>query len=129
MKKKYNLRKEDQELFSKMEGKYISENEKIFFEKQRYKEEYVPTGMNDLVMHENSNNDNIYIVRVDLSEYIIGHGTVGHYDEEIYVMTLAEALAVNMHKAGFIEQDITLWQWLRLRDYKGVEYDHNYDEE
>jgi len=126
---KNELRKEDQELFSKMEGNYISENEKIFFETQRYKEEYVPTGMNDLVMHEDSNEDNIYIVRVDLSEYFIGHGTYGHYDEEVYVMTLAEALAVNLREAGFIEQDMTLLEWLRARDYAGVEYDHNYDDE
>lgn len=129
MNKKHTLRKEDDQLFSKMESNYISENEKEFFEKQRYKEEYVPTGMNDLVMHENSNEDNIYIVRVDLSEYIVGHGTYGHYDEEVYVMTLAEALNVNLHDAGFLDADITLWQWLRARDYKGVEYDHNYDDE
>jgi len=111
-----------------MECNYVSENEKRFFKTQRFKEEYVPTGMNDLVMHESSNQDCIYIVRLALSEYVIGHEKVGHYDEEVHVMNLAEALNVNLKQAGFIEQNITLWEWLRARDYAGVEYDHNYDE-
>ena len=29
---------------------------------------------------------------------------------------------------GFIKDDITLLQWLRKRDYAGIQYNHNYDD-
>ena len=125
--KKSNLFKEDIELFDRMNGNYISENEKIFFETQKYKQEYAPTGMNDLVLHETSNPDHIYIVRVGFSEYIVGHGINGKYDEELHTMCLSEALEANLGQLGFINRDISLLDWLRERDYEGVEYDCNYD--
>lgn len=122
------LVKEDAELFAAMEGKYVSENEKEFFEKQKYKQINVFTFANDLVMWELDNEDLIYIVRCQYEEYIVGHGTEGCYDEEFHSMCLYDALNVNLKELGFIDRDLTLWQWLRERDYKGVQYDHNYDD-
>ena len=122
------LVKEDAELFAAMEGKYVSENEKEFFEKQKYKQMNVFTFANDLVMWELDNEDLIYIVRCQYEEYIVGHGTEGCYDEEFHSMCLYDALNVNLKELGFIDRDLTLWQWLRERDYKGVQYDHNYDD-
>ena len=43
-------------------------------------------------------------------------------------MYLAEALQLNLKEVGLLDRDITLFEWLRERDYKGVEYDHNYDD-
>ena len=125
--KKSKLFEEDILLFDRMIDNYVSENEKEFFETQKYKQEYVPTGMNDLVMHETSNPDHIYIVRVGFSEYIVGHGIANKYDEELHTMCLSEALDANLGKLGFINRDISLLDWLRERDYKGVEYNCNYD--
>ncbi|MCF0183816.1 MAG: hypothetical protein HUK01_05725 [Bacteroidaceae bacterium] len=125
---KSKLFKEDIELFDRMVGNYVSEKEKLFFETQKHKQEYVPTGMNDLVMHETSNPDHIYIVRVGFSEYIVGHGINNHFDEELHTMCLAEALEANLGKLGYVSRDITLLEWLRERDYEGVEYYFNYDE-
>lgn len=43
-------------------------------------------------------------------------------------MTLKETLDANLKEIGVLDRDITLLQWLRERDYKGVEYDHNFDD-
>lgn len=120
------LWKEDEELFSSMEGHYTSENEKVFFEKIRYKMEFEIAPSNDLIMFEKDNDDNIYIVRCIYQEFIVGHGTKGNYDEELHVMTLSEALSANLKTLGFINRDITLLGWLRERDYEGIRYNHNY---
>lgn len=120
------LRSEDIELFAKMEGNYQSENEKTFFEKMRYKMECEIAPSNDLIMFEEDNPDQIYILRCVYDEFIVGHGTDGNYDEEFHVMTLSEALRANLMVLGFLTRDVTLFDWLRERDYKGIRYNHNY---
>lgn len=114
---------EDKKLFESMEGHYQSDSEREFFEKQRYKEEHVMTSANDLLMSEFSNDDHIYIVRCWYEEYIVGCGN----NEEHY-MNLHDALDANLKQIGVANKDITLFQWLRDRDYKGVEYNHNFDD-
>lgn len=123
---KHKLVAEDKALFESMVGHYQSENEREFFEKQRYKQEYVMTSSNDLLLHEDNNEDRIYIVRCWYEEYVVG-GELYKRGEEHY-MTLAEALSANLKDIGVLDRDITLFQWLRERDYKGVEYDHNFDD-
>ena len=111
---------EDEKLFATMVGHYISENEQTFFEKMKNKMENEIAPSNDLIMFEEDNEDNIYIVRCIYDEFIIGHGTTGHYDEELHVMNLSDALNVNLKELGFLDRDITVLGWLRERDYKGV---------
>lgn len=118
---------EDYDLFAAMEGHYVSENEKTFFEKMRYKMEYEISLSNDLILSEVDNDDLIYIVRCIYDEIIVGHGTYGHYDPEYHVMNLSEALSANLKELGYLDRDITLHEWLRERDYEGVMYDHNND--
>ena len=65
-------------------------------------------------------------MRVDYDEFLVGHGTVGHYDEEYHVMNLSEALNTNLKERGYLDRDITLLDWLRERDYQGIRYNHNY---
>lgn len=118
------LVEEDRALFAQMQDNYISNNEKVFFEKLRFKQECELTVMHDLILHEDNNEDGIYIVRCEFEEYIVGQINV---IEEQHVMCLSEALNLNLKEVGLLDKDITLLQWLRARDYKGVEYDHNYD--
>lgn len=127
-KRKHILVPEDAELFKTMKGHYFSDNERIFFERMQDKEEHELTVSNDLILYEEDNEDNIYIVRCEFEEYVVGHGTEGHYDEECHTMSLSEALAINLKAQGFIKDDITLLQWLRKRDYAGIQYNHNYDD-
>lgn len=126
-KTRHQLVQEDAELFRKMRGHYTSDNERVFFERMQDKEEYELTVSNDLILFEQDNEDHIYIVRCEYEEYVIGHGIDGHYDNEYHSMTLTEALSLNLKDQGYIKDDITLLQWLRNRDYAGVQYDHNYD--
>lgn len=119
------LFKEDKALFEYMKTHYQSANEKEFFEKLRYKEENVLTVANDLILSEKNNEDKLYIVRCEFEEYIVGQESV---IEEQHAMCLSEALEINLQNAGLLNRDITLFQWLRERDYDGVEYDHNYDD-
>lgn len=82
------LWRENEELLASMEGHYFSDNEKVFFEKIRYKMEYEDAPSNDLIMFEEDNDDHIYIVRCYYDEFIVGHGLDGNYDEELHVMKL-----------------------------------------
>lgn len=125
--KKNIIPQEDVLLFNQMENKYTSVNEENFFKNMKYKEEYEVTALNDLIVSEYENDDELYIVRECYEEYIIGHGigTDGAY--EMHVMSLSEALSINLKDEGFIDRDITLFEWLRENDYQYVNYNRNHD--
>ncbi len=107
-----------------MEEGYQSENEAVFFKTLKYKQESEVALSNELLVSELENPDQVYLVRVEYDEYIVGVGP----DEknEVHVMNLSEALAVNLEALGLL-RSITLLEWLRSRDYDGVRYDRNYD--
>lgn len=118
---------EDRDMFETMKGQYVSSNEENFFKNIQYKEECEITGLNDLLVSEYENNDEIYIVRQYYEEYLVGHGIGNDGAQEEHVMTLSEALALNLKELGFIDRDITLLDWLRETDYRYVKYNRNYD--
>lgn len=124
---KNNLAKEDMLLFESMENNYTSVNEENFFKNMKYKQEYEVTALNDLIVSEYENDDEIYIVRECYEEYIIGKGIGTDGAFEKHVMTLSDALSVNLKQVGFIDRDITLLEWLRENDYAFVNYNRNYD--
>lgn len=70
--KKNTLWTEDNALFKSMEEHYQSDNEREFFETLRYKQENVISISYDLILHEDNNEDRIYIVRCWYDEYIVG---------------------------------------------------------
>ncbi len=115
---------DDDELFTSMKENYQSENEREFFEKILYKQEWECSLSNDLILSEKDNEDEIYIVRVYFEEYIVGKK--GKVEEE-HVMCLTEALALNLKEIGVLDESITLFEWLRRRDYVGVKYDNDFD--
>ncbi|MCC8070526.1 MAG: hypothetical protein LIO90_01835 [Bacteroidales bacterium] len=116
----------DKSLFAKMDKEAISEREREFFDIQHYKQVNNYASANDLVMSENSNTDHIYIIRTNADEYIVGNELVP--DKEIHTMNLNEALTTNLKVVGLLDRDLTLLDWLRERDYQGVEYEHNFDD-
>ena len=93
----------------------------------QYKQEYEPTALNDLIVSEYENKDEIYIVRMYNEEYVVGHGIDSNGAQEEHVMCLSDALALNLKALGYLERDITLWEWLRECDYSVVNYERNYD--
>lgn len=116
---------EDARLFEKMSKEATSPKEREFFDVQHYKQVNNFTCANDLVMSERNNPDCLYIARVNSDEYIIG---VEGHGKEVHTMNLSEALSINLKTAGLLNRDITLLDWLRERDYQGVEYEHNFDD-
>ena len=117
----------DAKLFASMKEESLTPNEANFFSNMQYKEEYEVSALNDLLVSEYENDDEIYVIRMNYDEYVVGHGIGTDGDEEIHVMNLSEALSVNLKAEGFLKRDITLWQWLREKDYEIVNYGRNYD--
>lgn len=124
---KHRLSWEDSALFESMKGRYVSENEAEFFRKMQHKEEQEITGLNELLVSEYENDDEIYLVREYYEEYLVGHGIGTDGAEEEHVMTLSDALSLNLKELGFIDRDLTLLEWLRESGYRYVNYDRNYD--
>lgn len=114
-------------LFKDMEGKYVSNEEKEFFERMKFKIENEPAPANDLIMSNRNNNDGIYIVRCYDYAFRIGCHVGEEYKKEFYAMDFHDALNVNLRECGFIDENLSLLEWLRKRNYKGVEYNHNFD--
>jgi hypothetical protein len=124
---KHELLSFDKKLFESMRGNYVSKNEENFFKNIQYKQEFDPTAVNDLLVSEYENPDEIYIVREEYEEYVVGHGIGTDEEFEEHTMCLADALALNLHDLGYIERDLTLLEWLRETDYAYVNYQRNYD--
>ncbi len=125
--KKHTVPKEDAILFCSMEGRYASSNEENFFKNLQYKEEYEITGLNDLLVSEYENKDEIYLVRMYYEEYLIGQGIGSDGAREEHVLTLSEALALNLKDSGLLNRNRTLLEWLRECDYVCVNYNRNHD--
>ena len=125
--KKTKLIAEDANFFKDMEGKYVSNEEKEFFERMKFKIEREPAPANDLIMSNLNNEDGIYIVRCYDYEFRIGCHVGEEYKEEIYAMDFHDALYVNLRECGFIDENLSLLEWLRKRNYNGIEYNHNFD--
>lgn len=122
----HNLRTSDAKLFESMRDNYQSANEKKFFEYLFDAEQWDFSMSGDLLLHEDDNEDKLYIMRVDFDEYEVGKNST-NIPENQHVQGLAVALALNMKEYGFLNENITLLQWLKKRDYKGVRYDQNRD--
>lgn len=122
------LRPADIELFESMEGNYVSENERFFFESLKDREENIFTCAGEMFLFEEDTDDLLYFVRFDFDEFKLGHGTIGNYSPELYVQCLADALNANLKQLGYIDRDITFLQWLRERDYNCIRYNNNWDE-
>ena len=117
----------DAKPFASMKVGSLTPNEANFFSNMQYKEEYEVSALNDLLVSEYENDDEIYVIRMNYDEYVVGHGIGTDGAEEVHVMNLTEALSVNLKTEGFLNRDITLWQWLREKDYEIVNYGRNYD--
>ena len=78
----------------------------------QHKEEYEITGLNDLLISEYENPDEIYLVRECYEECLVGHGIGTDGAEEEHVMTLSEALSLNLKEPCFLDLDLSLPGWL-----------------
>lgn len=117
---------EDKALFQKMDNNYISANERLFFETIRGKMLTELAPCSELLLSEASNSDEIYFLRTQYDEFIVGQGKGVNRKEEVHTMNLSEVLSINMKAKGFLPNDISFFEWLRKIDYQGIQYNHNY---
>lgn len=120
------LWKEDALLFQEMENRYISDNERQFFETMRVKMLTELAPCKELIISETKNSDQVYLLRDQYDEFILGQGIGENRKSEVHTMKFSDILHVNMKEHDFLSDDITFWEWLRRIDYGGVMYDHNY---
>ena len=120
------LWEEDIQLFKEIEGQYVSNNEKLFFETLYTKMLTELAPCKELLISEMQNADKVYLLRDQYDEFILGQGIGEERKKEIHVMKLFDVLHINMRDAGFLAEDISFWEWLRRIDYDGVMYNHNY---
>lgn len=115
----------DSQLFASMSGNYQSENERVFFETLHERQLWECSISGDMLLSGTNNEDGLFIVRIHFDEYRIGTD-IKNVSKQ-HVMNLSEALSLNLQECGLLDESITLFEWLRRRDYKGVWYDHDYD--
>ena len=116
---------EDLTLLNRQPKEGESIPEKKFWEEMKKKVlgEFAPSG--DLLLSEHDNEDEIYLVRYYFHEFRIGRGTVNERTREaIYTDSFAEALEADMFP--LIDRHISLFDWLKQRDFKNIDYEGNY---
>ncbi|MBQ6063012.1 MAG: hypothetical protein IJK87_05190 [Prevotella sp.] len=115
----------DIKLFTEMEGHYQSENERIFFE-QMYRKMQSEYTMNydgcELLIVESENEEGVFLFRLEYDEFIFGIDKGESSPEIVHTMGLRELLDINMFDNGFSPRNLTIWNWLRERDYKDITY-------
>lgn len=104
----------------------VSENEKIFFSKLRSKVLNEGAASNDVLMHNEDNEDGIYILRIS-DDFLVGKKDKSGKDVSIIVEIsgLFDFLSEDLHRQ--LNRHISILEWLRERDYKGIHYDANND--
>ena len=117
---------EDEVLFQKMDNNYISENERLFFETLREKMLTELAPCSELLLSEASNVDEVYFLRTQYDEFIVGQGIGENRKKEVHTMNLSEALNIDMKAKGFLSDTISFFEWLQKKDYRGVQYNQNY---
>lgn len=112
--------KEDVEFFATIFKEKMPEQERIFFEKMKEKVEgeFAPSA--DIMMLEENNKDEIYLIRYYFSEFKIGRL---NSDNDIYSITFAQVINEDMFI--LLGRHITLLEWLREIDFQGLNYNGN----
>lgn len=107
--------------------KAVSDKEREFFERLRYKFLHETAFSNDILMHEEDNEDGLYILRVGTDDIMIGRNLekVGDKSSPVEISGLFAALKEYIDE--YVGRHITLLDWLRENDYRGIRYDANND--
>lgn len=120
---------EDRNLYEKMRKHFVSEKEKEFFEEMICKEIYdYPVSSFDVFVHEDNNEEKLFIQKMYVSEYEIGiYPTEKNYRKLDYVpISLSELLEIDL--SPLLGRHITVLEWLREKNYECVRYDYPWEE-
>lgn len=107
-----------------------SENEKEFLEQMMYKIPYEMAASNEILLKPEENEDNLYILRVGSGDFIVGqepnNSSSPNYPYEIGGL-LGKDGFLGFDLFPYLHRHITVLEWLRERDYKGIQYNRNND--
>ena len=81
------------------------------------------TGMGDIILDEDDNEDGIYLIREIYDDFEVGRAQVGVKDHPVSTNGLFGILSIDLGEF-VLDEHITLLEWLRRRDYAGVKYDN-----
>lgn len=104
-----------------------SANERTFFEKLRFKILHETAASNDVLLNESDNEEGIYILRVGTDDFLIGKDLSKPEEKSVPEEFAGIFLALEQDMYRYLGRHITLWEWLRERDYNGIRYDANND--
>ena len=113
----------EMQMFNEMRGHYVSKNEEVFFETMLRKIQTEYTGMGDIILDEDDNEDGIYLIREIYDDFEVGRAQVGVKDHPVSTNGLFGILSIDLGEF-VLDEHITLLEWLRRRDYAGVKYDN-----
>lgn len=105
----------------------VSENERKFFTNLRQKILFETAASNDVLMNENDNDDGLYILRVGSDDILIGKNLSKPNEQSTPEEYSGIFLALQQDLHKYVQRHVTLLEWLRERDYKGIRYDANND--
>lgn len=109
--------------FKAMEGKYVTENEKKFFETMLRKIRTQYTDANETIICYGDNEDGIYLYREGYDDFEVGRYSKMVSDNPVFTNGLFGILSVDLGEA-LLSEHITLLDWLRKNDFKCVKYDN-----
>ena len=121
---KYTPSEYEMKMFQEMEGKYVSENEKVFFETMLRKIQTEYASLTETIIDYNENPDEFYLYREIYDDFIIGRYTTKIEDNPVLESGLFRLLALDLSEFKLFSEPITLWEWLRKNDYQNVHYDN-----
>lgn len=114
----------DEQLLTELINHPTSANEKAFFSKLKQKMESELAPCQEVLFSMQDNPDQLYVLRDGYDEFIIGSGKEDLKWDVVHTMSLSDALQTNLKESGLINQDMTLLEWLRQRDYANALF-HN----
>ena len=110
--------------YKKMEGKYVSENERKFFETMLRKIQTEYASLTETIIDYGENPDELYLYREIYDDFIVGRYSTKIEDNPVLVNGLFRLLSLDLSEFKLFSEPITLWEWLRSTDYRHVHYDN-----
>lgn len=118
---------EDKALFASMKGQNSTSQEKEFFEKMEWKEKHENVATVDIILSEDTNDDELYIVRQGDAEYKAGRGHKGHR-RPIAVDGWCLAVFLQQDLFPLLDRHVTVLEWLREHNFAGINYEGSLDD-
>ena len=107
-----------------------SDNEREFLEQMRYKIPYEIAASNEVLLTNNENEEGLFILRVGNDDFQIGRITDAT-SKPVPPIEIGGLIGkdgfMGFDLYPYLQKHITVQEWLRERDYKGIRYDRNND--